>query len=205
MRGPWIATGLLLASIVGGVVPAGAADTFLKSDDFKDGEEVVNVFFKEAEYGRLVEDIERNDAEFDWGWAKQTGKKAAKPKVLAFDIRTAKTIRISFVKNFARAIHPGIEDAVRQSFTLAWQQMGLQVVQGPADPADLELQLAIVDIKATGTFAWVANIPPFVEIELRLMDARTGEDLLLIRNQEHGPDPNAAAGSYASELIEFLR
>ncbi len=205
MRNRSIATALLLTGIVCVATSARAADTFLKSDDFKDGEEVVNVFFKEAEYGRLVEELQRNEAEFDWGWAKQTGKKASKPKVLAFDIRSAKTIRISFVKNFSRAIHPGIEDGVRQAFTLAWQQMGLQVVSGPADPADLELQLAIVDIKASGTFAWVANIPPFVEIELRLMDARTGEDLLLVRNQEHGPDPIAAAGSYASELIEFLR
>ena len=193
------------ALVVTHSAPLSAGGTFLKSDDFKDGEEVVNVFFKAPEYGRMVEEIERNEANFDWGWAKQDGKKANKPKVLGFDLRPPKTIRISFVKNFARAIYPNIEEGVRQAFTLAWQQMGLQVVPGAADPADLELQLAIVDIKATSTYAYVAMIPPFVEIELRLLDAKSGEDLLLLRNQEHAADPIAAAGAYASELIEFLR
>ena len=56
--------------ICGLAVPAHAADTFVESDDYKDGEEIVNVFLKADDYRSMVEDIERNGEAFDWGWVK---------------------------------------------------------------------------------------------------------------------------------------
>jgi hypothetical protein len=209
--------------------PLHAQDTYIDSDDYKDGEEIVNVFFHEPEYRLMVEDIERNDESFDWGWVKTAqataenppptdGKKGrfsrllshlpkpgrmnpAEPGALGFDLHSYKTVSIS-VQSFAGLVKPATLDAVREAFTLAAQQLGLAVVK---EGADLELGVAIVDIKRDSTYAYVATIEPFIELEMRLRDVHKGENLILIRNQAHSTTPEDAAFRYADVLIKFLR
>lgn len=74
-----------------------------------------------------------------------------------------------------------------------------------AETGDLELGLAIVDSKAEGTFAYVARIDPFIEIELKLNDRVAGEGLVLLRNQAHGATPADAARRFATLLVGFLQ
>jgi hypothetical protein len=215
---------LLLAS------PLLAGDTFLDSDDYKDGEEVVNVFLKADEYRLMVEEFERNGEEFDWGWVKTAtsaaqpaaapeekkgklgrlfgssrkgGGNPARPGALGFDLRSYKSVSIS-VQNFAGLVTPATLAAVTDAFTLAMEQMGLSVVKD-GSAADLSLGIAIVDIKRDRTYAYVAMIDPFIELELQLRDNTKGENLLLLRNQAHSTTPEEAALRYADVLIKFLR
>jgi hypothetical protein len=50
---------------------ARADDIFYESDDYQEGEAgVVNAFLHDPEYRLMVEDLERNDTSFDWGWVR---------------------------------------------------------------------------------------------------------------------------------------
>jgi hypothetical protein len=208
-------------------VPARAADAFTDSDDYKDGEEIKNVFLHDAEYRIMVEDFERNGQEFDWGWALTPGWQGAEaapepqpkrrfgkggggsklvqePKQLGFDIKEYSTLSIAEVKNFSGLMSPDELASIRQAFVLGFEQLGLQVVAAGA-PADLELSLGLVDVnREGGGFGWV-QVDPFIEIELRLHDTANDRDLLLIRNQEHGDDPEKAALQYANQVVIFFR
>lgn len=207
---------------------ARAADYFIDSDDYKDGEEIVNVFLKEDDYRLMVEDIERNGEGFDWGWVKTagaatpapepSGKKgllkrfkggggggnAAEPKELGFSLGSYKTVFVPKVENFSGLMPAGTQEKVHESFVLAMKEAGLEVVSSEKG-ADLELKVAIVDIKRDSTYVYFANIDPFIELELRLKDLATGEKLLLLRNQAHSGTPEDAALNYASSLVKFLR
>ena len=209
-------------------LPASAADYFVNSDDYKDGEEIVNVFLKEDDYRLMVEDIERNGEGFDWGWVKvagatpapaaeEQGKKkgllkklsrggggpdVSNPRQLGFDLSSYKTVSIPEVKNFSGVVPQHLPGEVRDAFVQAAQTLGLEVVKGKGD---LELEVAIVDIKRDSTYIYFANVQPFIELEMRLRDAKTGENLMLLRNQAHSDTPADAAMNYASSLVKFLR
>jgi hypothetical protein len=207
---------------------AQAADYFVNSDDYKDGEEIVNVFLKEDDYRLMVEDIERNGEGFDWGWVKTagaatsapepSGKKSllkriklgggggnrAEPKELGFSLGSYKTVFVPKVENFSGLIPPGTQEKVHESFVMAMKEAGLEVVSSEKG-ADLELKVGIVDIKRDSTYIYFANIDPFIELELRLLDLGIGEKLLLLRNQAHSNTPEDAALNYASSLLKFLR
>lgn len=211
-------------------VAAQGQSYFVKSDDYKDGEEVVNVFLKEADYSLMVEDIERNGENFDWGWVKtatatdteapaepatktrrlmgrfrrNSGPNPARPKELGFDLSTYKTVSVDKVANHAGLIPPTTPDAVRESFVLAMKEIGLEVVQ-PGEKADLDLGIAIVDYKRDSTFIYVATVQPFIELEVRVRDTAKDENLILLRNQAHSDTPEGAALNYASTLLKFLR
>lgn len=165
-------------------------DTFLASDDYTDGDEIVGVFLTQSDYAKMREDFARQDVEFDWGWAAP-----------GLDVSQYSTVHIT-VENDSSALNPAVEDYVRESFALAMKRLGLEPV---SSGADLELDLAVVDYSSEYTYAFVTMIHPFVEIELRLQNRRTGKDLLLIRNQEHSATPKTAAAEYASDLWQALR
>lgn len=219
-----LACGLLLSS----AAPAGA-DLFVESDDYKDGEEIVDVFLTADEYSKMVDDFERKGQSFDWGWAltpkweaaanqepsEQPKKKRffrrggggpkpeSEPEVLAFDLSDYSTVLVPEIENFSGIMKDDELESVRQSFELAVKQMGLEPVRSGS--ADLELKAVVVDINREGGGFGLIQIDPFIEIELRLRDLTQGRDLLLIRNQEHGDTPDSAALEFASQLAQFLR
>lgn len=205
---------------------AHAASYFVESDDSRDGEEIVNVFLKEEDYRLMIEDIERNGEGFDWGWVKvagttapvaqRSGKKsllkriklggggsATEPKELGFSLSSYKTVSVTKIENFSGLIPAGTQEKVQESFILAMKEAGLEVVPGEQG-ADLELKVAIVDVKRDSTYVYFANIDPFIELKLRLRDLKTGENLVLLRNQAHSNTPEGAALNYASSLLKFL-
>ena len=59
--------GLVLLLFSGG---ATAQDVFLETDTYKERDGVMGVFLGDAEYALIVEDFERNDVSFDYGWVK---------------------------------------------------------------------------------------------------------------------------------------
>ncbi len=218
----WLALGALSIG-----TPGWAADYFIESDDYKEGEEVVNVFLKAEDYQLMVEDIERNGEAFDWGWVKtpgvaeqpaeeagkgkkmmkrlrRGGPNPAEPKELGFQLGSYKTVAIPKVENHSGLISPNSQDAVRDSFVLAMKEAGLEVV-ADGKSADLELKLAIVDYKRDSTYIYVGTVQPFIELEMRLRDNAKGENLMLLRNQAHSNTPEDAAMNYASTLLKFLR
>lgn len=131
-------------------------------------------------------------------------KLVQEPKELGFDLASYGTIRIGDVQNFSGLMSPDELAAVRDAFVLGFEQLGLQVVAAGA-PADLELGIALVDLnREGGGFGWI-QVDPFLELELRLRDLTAERDLLLIRNQEHGDDPERAALQYANQVVIFLR
>ena len=201
----WIvrpALGTLLAVLLS--VPAVAGGNYLKSDDYKDGEEVVKVFLQDEDYGKMIGDVERNDVDFDWVWVKTAdGKMKDKVKALGFDIRTAKTVSIPEVKKFSKGMVPDETlKAVRESLVQGFKELGIETV---ASGGDLGFEAVLVDYKKDSTYAVVAMIKPFVEIEARLKDNRSGETWMLIRDQSHGDDPAGAAFNFADELVRFVQ
>lgn len=175
-------------------------DTFIQSDDYKDGEEVVGKFLQDDDYKIMTEEFERNDQEFDWGWAK--AQKPAKPKNLLFDVKTIKTVAIPKPQNFAGLIANNLVDPVAENAKLFAQEMGWTVV-AEGEAADAELAMAIVDAKADRTYAVVAMVDPFIELEVRLTIG--GEKVLLIRNQAHSNSPADASLKFMDELAKFLK
>lgn len=220
------AFGFALVSLCLLTESARAAEYFSETDDYKDGEEIVNVFLKEDDYRKMVEDITRNGETFDWGWVKTADAQPAEapsgkgglmgkirrggggrgnpsePRNLGFSLDSYKTVSIPKVENFAGMIPGETQVKVRDSFVQAMETAGLKVVEGQAD---LELKLAIVDLKTDGTYVYFATVDPFIELEMRLKETATGENLMLLRNQAHSDTPEAAAFNYASTLLKFLR
>ncbi|HRC84275.1 MAG TPA: hypothetical protein PK413_01550 [Thermoanaerobaculia bacterium] len=192
---------LMLAVVCGlFVLPAAKAETFIQSDDYKDDDEVVGKFLKDEDYRLMIKDIERNGAEFDWGWVKTKGK-VKKPKNFDFDLSSYKTITIPKVQNFAGILGKEFPEAVRDYFKEAAETVGLNV----SEKGNLELDIAIVDAKKDSTYIYFAYVQPFIELEIRLKDRSTGESLVLLRNQEHGSGIDDAAQQSASEFAKFMR
>lgn len=194
--------GTLLALILS--VPAVAGGNFLKSDDYKDGEEVVKVFLMDEDYAKMIDDVERNDVDFDWAWVKTAdGKMKDKVKTLGFDIKSAKTVAIPEVRKFSKGMVPDDTlKAVRESLVAGFKELGIETV---ASGGDLSFEAVLVDYKKDSTYAVVAMVKPFVELEARLKDNRSGETWMLIRDQSHGDDPAGAAFNFADELLRFLQ
>lgn len=194
--------GTLLAVVLS--VPAVAGGNFLKSDDYKDGEEVVKVFLQDDDYGKMIGDVERNDVDFDWVWVKTAdGRMKDKVKTLGFDIKSAKTVAIPEVRKFSKGMVPDDTlKAVRESLVAGFKELGIETV---ASGGDLSFEAVLVDYKKDSTYAVVAMVKPFVELEARLKDNRSGETWMLIRDQSHGDDPAGAAFNFADELLRFLQ
>jgi hypothetical protein len=189
---------------VGVSAPAMAGGNYLKSDDYKDGEEVVKVFLMDEDYSKMIGDVERNDVDFDWVWVKTAdGKMKDKVKALGFDLKSAKTVSIPEVEKFSRGMVPDDTlKAVRESLVSGFKEMGIETV---ASGGDLTFEAVLVDYKKDSTYAVVAMVKPFVEIEARLTDNRSGETLMLVRDQSHGDDPAGAAFNFADELVRFTQ
>lgn len=178
------------------------ADLFIESDDYKEGEEVVGKFLTDDDYRVMVEDIERNDIEFDWGWVKSPSKKPDRPKQLGFDLGSYSTVTVPEVPNHHRGIvSDETPSEVHSALTQVMEQLGLEVVPSGGD---LEFSGAIVDYKKGSTNVFFARIDPFIELELRLRDTGSGEDLLLLRHQDHADTPEYGAVEIADKLIRFL-
>ena len=92
--------------------------------------------------------------------------------------------------------------AVRDSLSQAFKELGIETV---ATGGDLTFEAVLVDYKKDGTFTPFGNIQPFVEIEARLKDNRSGETWMLIRDQSHGDGGEGAAFNFADEVIRFLQ
>lgn len=181
---------------------AGWAEKFTQTDDYKDGDEVVGKFLTDADYQLMVDDVERNDEEFDWTWV--AAEKPAKPKALKFSLQ-GKKVHIPEVPNYAGLSAKNLPPAVAENFADALKELGAEVVADPA-AADYELGIAIVDADAEGGgwAPYVGKIQPFVELEIRLRE-KGGQNLLLIRSQEHAGDMEDAALEFAVDLSKFLR
>lgn len=226
------AAGLAFALFALPAVPAFADDSFIESDDYVEGEEIVGVFLGDEEYARMVEDIERGGQELDWGWVltptweqraasadaaeeepkkkrgffRRRGNRGPKleqePKELAFDLSAYDTVSVE-VENFAGIVKDDELADLRESFVLAMEQLGLEAVE--SGPADLDLDVAVVDINREGGGFGPIQVDPFIELEVRIQESDTGRDLLLIRHQKHGDTPNAAALETASMMTMFVR
>lgn len=183
---------------------AATAGTFLKSGDYKDGEEVVKVFLMDEDYGKMIDDVERNDVDLDWAWVKTAdGKMKGEPKKLGFDLSTAKTVLIPEVKKFHKGMVPAdVLVAVRDSLSQAFKELSIETV---TKGGDLTFEAVLVDYKKDGTFTPFGGIQPFVEIEARLKDNRSGEIWMLIRDQSHGDDAAGAAFNFADNVIRFVQ
>lgn len=197
---------MILLALLLLAIPASArkGKTFINSDDYEEGEEIVGTFLTDEDYSRMNEELEYHNVEFDWGWAKADYGKPGKVRALQFNVQDYQTVRVLPVLNQSMKVAPDIEEQVREVFVQAFQQLGLEVV-GEGQSADLELGAAIVDYKSDSTYAFVAMIKPFIELEIRLTDADSGEKLLLIRHQDHNENPAQGAADTASDLIRFLR
>ncbi|MDX1632437.1 MAG: hypothetical protein R3234_11280 [Thermoanaerobaculia bacterium] len=193
-----LATALLCSGL------AFAADRYIETDDYEDGEEVVGEFFGDEEYSKIVDDIERNDIEFDWGWVKHQSKKDHKPKNLAFSLADYDSIRIAQPENHALELLEGIEEEVQSYFVRAFEREDFTVVTDPGAEADLFLDMAIVDLKSGETSVGWIDIDPFLELEIEITDTATGETLMLVRHQAHSSKPAVAAGRMAGEIVRFL-
>ncbi|MCZ7652542.1 MAG: hypothetical protein M5U13_15775 [Thermoanaerobaculia bacterium] len=179
-------------------------DTFLDSDDYRDGEEVVGAFLTDADYGKMIEDLEYRGVSFDWSWVLAAGGRRHEPTALGFSLSSYRTIHVAPVRNVAGKIAPRIEEEVHEVLTEAMRQLGLEVVASP-DAADLVLGAAVVDYKADGTYVYFATVDPYVELEIRLHDRVAGQDLLLVRHRDHNKTPALGAADTAGDLMRFLR
>ena len=54
-----------------------ADDTFIESDEYTEDEEITNVFLQDDDYRIMIENLERNGQDFDWGWALTPGWQGA--------------------------------------------------------------------------------------------------------------------------------
>jgi hypothetical protein len=180
-----------------------AAKTFIKSGDYKDGEEVVGKFLVDADYQLMIDDVERGDAELDWAWMKTAdGKMKAEPKAIGFELASGKTVVVPDTVNVHRGMSPpGVLEAVHKNLVAGMESLGLKVVESGGD---FTLATALVDVKQDSTYAFVAMVKPFIELELRLADA-SGDVLVRIRHQEHGDNVEVAAFNFAETLTKFLR
>lgn len=206
-----------------------AADTFLQSDDYKEGDEVVNVFLKEGEYAIMVEEFTRNGQEFDWGWALTPGwaapaapaadtggirgrlrgrssgpKLEQSPKQLGFNLADYKTAYVPPVANFAGIVRPEELAQVHEALVSAVKEMGLTPASS-ADAADLVLETALVDVGREGGGFGYIQIDPFIELEIRLRERAGDRTLFLARTQKHASDAFDASLTLASQIALVLR
>lgn len=193
-----------------------ADDTYIETDDYREGEEIVDVFLQADDYRIMVDDLERRGQEFDWGWAlterwqnRRAADKKVKPRSkaddLAFDLSDYATVRIPEVENFAGIMKDDELAEVRDAYVLAAEQLGLEVT-GTGGPADLELAIAIVDVNREGGGFGPFKIDPFIEMEFRLRELGGEErDLLLVRHQKHSETPGGSALETANMLTQFMR
>jgi hypothetical protein len=200
---------LAAALLLAGGPAAFAADTFIKSEDYEEGEEITGVFLTDEHYGVMVNDLERRGQGFDWGWVLTPGGSPDRthkkePKELGFSISDYATIRIPEVQNFAGIMKDEELAQVRDAFVLAAEQLGLEVV-GTGGEADLEVAVAVVDVNREGGGFGIFKVDPFIEMELRLRDLAGDRDLMLIRHQKHSEDPEGSALETANMLVQFLR
>ena len=220
-----------LAALLAAPVALQADDTFLQSDDFKDGDEVVNVFLKEAEYGIMIEDFARNGQEFDWGWALTPGwaapaapaaeeskgglrgrlsrrssgpKLEQSPKQLGFSLADYKTAYVPPVANFAGIVRPEELEQIHEALVSAVKEMGLQPASS-ADAADLLLETALVDVGREGGGFGYIQIDPFIEMEIRLRERAGDRTLFLGRTQKHAGNAFDASLTLASQIALVLR
>jgi hypothetical protein len=194
----------LAVALAAAALPLHAAPTnFTKSGDYKDGQEVVGKFLVDADYQLMIDDVERGDAELDWAWLKTAdGKMKAKPKALAFALASGKTVVIPEPVNLHRGMAPpGVLEAVKKNLTAGMESLGLKVVESGGD---YTLAVALVDVKQDSTYAFVAMVKPFIELEVKLTDG-AGDVLARIRHQEHGDNVEVAAFNFAEQLAKFLR
>lgn len=203
------ALALAAALLLAGGPAAFAADTFIKSDDYEEGEEITGVFLTDEHYSVMVNDLERRGQGFDWGWVLTPGGSPDRthkkePKELGFSVSDYATIRIPEVQNFAGIMKDEELAQVRDAFVLAAEQLGLEVV-GTGGEADLELAVAIVDVNREGGGFGIFKVDPFIEMELRLRDLAADRDLMLLRHQKHSEDPEGSALETANMLVQFLR
>lgn len=225
----------VLAVVIGPMLlqtpAARAGDSFLESDDYEESESVHSVFLKEDDYRIMVEDIERNDTEFDWGWVLTPGfqeagpppedtrpkalrwlprrggqKLVQQPRQLAFDLRDYRTIFIPPVENFAGIMKEELLSSIRESFIEGAGMFGLEVVDDRPDTG-LELRLATLDQMrdVTNVPVYGIRVQPFVLLELELIDLETGQKLVLLRNRKHGNSVAEAALNFADDFVKFLR
>jgi len=194
------AAALALATLA---LPLAAADTFLKSDDYKEGDEVVGKFLGDEDYALMIEDLERGDVDLDWAWVKTAdGKLKRKVKALGFQLAAGQTVEVPEVVNVHRGMTPpAVVESARKNLVAAMESLGLKVVAGGAD---YKLAAALVDVKQDSTYAFVAMIKPFVELELRLTSS-SGEVLARVRHQSHGDNAEVASFNLAETLVKFLR
>jgi hypothetical protein len=205
------------------------AESFLESDDYKEGEEVVNVFLKEGEYAIMVEEFARNGQEFDWGWVLTPGwapvaapaaeeggggvrarmrrrsgpKLEANPKQLGFSMSDYKTAYVAPVANFAGIVRPEELEQIHEALTQAIGQMGLK--PAGAGEADLVLESALVDLGREGGGFGLIQVQPFIELELRIKERANDRALFLARTQKHAPDAFDASLTLASQVALVLR
>lgn len=204
-----LALALALAALLAGGPASFAADVFIESDDYREGEEITGVFLTDEHYRVMVEDLERRSQDFDWGWVLTAGgspDRAHKKKVkdLGFSISDYGTVRVPEVENFAGIVRDEELEEIRDAFVLAAEQLGLEVV-GTGGAADLELAVAIVDVNREGGGFGIFKIDPFIEMEVRLRDLGADRDLILIRHQKHSEEPEGSALETANMLVQFLR
>lgn len=186
--------------VLGSAVPV-VADTFIESDDYTEGEEVVGKHLNDDDYRLMIDDLERNGEDFDWGWVKAPGK-LTKLKALGFDPASYKSVVIPEVKNFAGLTAKDVPATIAEAFKLAAGELGWTVTEGSGE---LELSMALVDIKRDSTFALYANVKPFIEVEIRLKDKKTGENLLLVRHQAHADSVEDVGLLIADSFAKFLK
>jgi hypothetical protein len=204
------------------------AETFIESDDYKEGEEVVGKFLVDEEYAIMVEEFTRNGQEFDWGWAltpdwnpsaepaapqggirgrmrRRSGPKLdASPKQLGFQMSDYKTAYVPEVQNFAGIVKPEELVQVRESLVSAVKEMGLTSVDSE-DKADVVLETALVDLGREGGGFGLIQVQPFIELELRLRERAGDRTLFLGRTQKHAPDAFDASLTLASQVALVLR
>lgn len=180
------------------------AEKFIQSDDYKEGDEVVGKFLVDADYQRMVDDVERHDEEFDWVYIAAEGRPTS-PKALKFALQ-GKKVFVAEVQNFAGLVAKNLPPAIAENFGEAFKVLGATLVTEAAG-ADYELGIAIVDAdpEGGGWAPYVGRIDPFVELEIRLRDLAGQQDLLLIRNQAHSRDIDSAVLKFADDLSKFLR
>jgi hypothetical protein len=197
------ATRLVLAGALLFSFSALAADTFLKSDDYQD--ELVGKFLADADYALMIDDLERNDTEFDWGWVATVSGKLRNTKSLGFDLASYKTVVVTPVQDFSASLSSDLAGKVHDDFEQGAKALGLEVVPQGSKDAALELGVAIIDLKRERTYAYVAMIDPYIKLEVRLRERATGRNLVLLRNRSHSGTPEDAALKFAGELVRFLR
>lgn len=196
-------SGLTSSSDSSSTEASAPTNTYLASDDYKDSDEITNTFLNDADYAKMVADVSRGGAEFDWGWVPGKIDSDGDIQSLGFSVGHYHSIYLSPIVDDTGSFDDTVKKALSAGFHKMAARFGWKVVSSK-QRADLVLGAHIVDYKADKTYAFVTWIDPFVEIELRMSDRRRGKDLLLLREQKHGTTPAIAARKYARMVYLLL-